>query len=322
MPFLTNANLLNLALRLKGTFMILNKMTIPWSYPSHRLRAIFKLMMDWIKAESNVIGYKPSHFVIGFNSELMDHQVHFNLHDLNPDIADIILHKFEKIDQSGMLKHKKESITTQEFEIDITAMDLGEEGQHEQGGITRTTGRRQRIFAGSGKRKVTAKVPYNISPNACIELQNKDAYCLFLSFELLRNRATMKRQTFSDYNKNEKRQQKDVEKLMLATGIPNDLSAYDIREYGQKIQDYYNDLHEKKLLKKKFRLFAFNTIGDFAPFWKSDAAAEYDEELSVLFTEGEDNEESHYMPVATPGSLFGDAKVYCFSVKLKIYSNL
>jgi hypothetical protein len=273
-------------------------------------------MMDWIIAESNALGYKPRHFIIGFDSEMMDHQVHFNLHDLNPDIADIILHKFEKVDQSGMIKHKKESITTQEFEIDITAMDLGEEGQHQQGGITRTTGRRQRIFAGSGRRKLTAKVPYNINPNACIELQNKDAYCLFRSFELLRQRAIMKRQTFSDYNKNEERQQKDVEKLLMATGIPKNLAAYDIREFGQKIQDYYNDLHEKKLLKKKFRLFAFNTIGDFAPFWKSDAGAEYEEELSVLFTEGEDNEQSHYMPVATPGSLFGDVKLYCFSVKL------
>jgi hypothetical protein len=305
--------ILKTALRLQGKFMILNKMTRPFSYPSHRLRAIFKLMMDWIIAESNALGYKPRHFIIGFDSELMDHQVHFNLHDLNPDIADIILHKFEKIDQSGMIKHKKESITTQEFEIDITAMDLGEEGQQKQGVTTRITGKRQRIFAGSGRRKLTAKVPYNVSPDACLELQNKDAFCLFRSFELLRRRATMKRQTFSDYNKNEERLQKDLEKLLLATGIPKDLAAYDIREFGQKIQDYYNDLHKKKLLNKKFRLFAFTTIGDFVPFWKSDAA-DYDEELSVLFTEGQDKEPGHYMPVASPGRLFGDAKVYCFSV--------
>jgi hypothetical protein len=197
-------------------------------------------------------------------------------------------------------------------------MDLGEEGQHQQGGITRTTGRRQRIFAGSGRRKLTAKVPYNVNPNACIELPNKDAYCLFRSFELLRHRSTMKRQTFSDYNKNEKRQQKDVETLLKATAIPEGLAAYDIRECGPKIQEYYNDLHKKKLLKTKFRLFAFTTIGDFAPFWKSEAS-DYEEALSVLFTEGENNEPGHYMPVATPGGLFGDAKSYCFSVFLFIY---
>jgi hypothetical protein len=215
-----------------------------------------------------------------------------------------------------MMKHKKESITTQEFDIDITAMDLGEEGQQQQGSSERT-GKRQRIFAGSGRVNPAKRVPYNISPNACMEMPNKDAYCLFRSFELLRHRATMKKQTFSDYKKNEKRQQKDVETLLKASDIPEGLAAYDIREFGQKIQEYYNDLHKKKLLKTKFRLFAFTTIGDFKPFWKSDAA-DYEQELTVLFTEGEDNELGHYMPVVAPGSLFGDAKVYCFSVNIFI----
>jgi hypothetical protein len=293
--------------------MILNKMTIPWSYPSHRLKSIFKLMIDWIKAESNALGYKPRHFLIRFNSELMDHEVQFKLHDLNPDIADIILHKFEKIDQSGMLKHKKESITTQEFEIDITAIDLGEEGQRQHGGpLPDEIGkrRRQRMFAGSGRVNPAINVPHNINPNACMDLPNNDAYCLFRSFEILRNRAVMKKQTFSDYKKNANRQQRELEKLLTDIDIPKGHAAYDVTEFGQKIQDHYNKNH-----RNKFRLFAFKTIGDFKPFWAG-KTEHYEEELCVLFTDGDDNEPAHYMPIIAPGRLFEDAKSYCFAVKI------
>jgi hypothetical protein len=211
-----------------------------------------------------------------------------------------------------MLKHKKESITTQEFEIDIMAMDLSDEEQ----GTSRFTSnpigkkRRQRIFAGSGRVNPAVNVPYNINPNACMDIPNNDAYCLFRSLEILRKRATMKQQTFSDYKKNAKRQQKDLEKLLTTAGIPKGQSSYDICEFGQRIQKYYDDLHPKK-----FRLFAFGTKGDFKPFWASDAK-EYEEELSVLYTEGEGNEPGHYMPVIAPGRLFGDAKVYCFAVNI------
>jgi hypothetical protein len=289
--------------------MILNKLTRPFSYPSHRLRAIFKLMMDWIMAECNALGYKPRNFLIGFDSELMDHPVHLNLHDLNPDITDIILHKFEKIDQSGMIKHKKESITTQEFEIDITAMDLTDEKQQQQGGPIGKK-RRQRFFAGSGRVNPAVNVPYNINANACMDLANNDAYCLFRSFEILRNRAVMKQRTFSDFKKNGNRQQRELDELLTKIDIPKGEAAYDIREVGQKIQKYYDDLHPNK-----FRLFAFGTKGDFKPFWAS-TTKEYEEELTVLYTEGEGNEPGHYMPVIAPGRLFGDAKVYCFAVKL------
>jgi hypothetical protein len=268
-------------------------------------------MIDWIKAESNALGYRPRHFLIRFNSELMDHEVHFKLHDLNPDIADIILHKFEKIDQSGMLKHKKESITTQEFGIDITAIDLGDEGQQQNGqpysdGIGKR--RIQRMFAGSGRVNPAVSVPHNINPNACMDLPNNDAYCLFRSFEILRNRAVMKQQTFSDYKKNANRQQRELEKLLTDINIPKGHAAYDVAEFGQKIQDHYNKLH-----RSKFRLFAFKTIGDFKPFWAG-KTEDYEEELCVLFTEGEDNEPGHYMPVIAPGRLFEDAKCYCFAV--------
>jgi hypothetical protein len=120
----------------------------------------------------------------------------------------------------------------------------------------------------------------------------------------------MKQQTFSDYKKNEKRQQQDLEKLLAKADIPKDKASYDIREYGQKIQKYYDDLHPNK-----FRLFAFGTKGDFKPLWASDVK-EYEEELTVLFIEGKRNEPGHYMPVIAPGRLFGDAKVYCFAVNI------
>jgi hypothetical protein len=189
-------------------------------------------------------------------------------------------------------------------------MDLGEEGQQQGGILPDEIGkrRRQRMFAGSGRVNPAVKVPYNINPNACMDLPNNDAYCLFRSFEILRNRAVMKQQTFSDYKKNGNRQQRELEKLLTDINIPKGHAAYDVAEFGQKIQDHYNKTH-----KNKFRLFAFGTKGDFKPFWAG-KTEDYEEELCVLFTEGKRNEPGHYMPVIAPGRLFGDAKVYCFAV--------
>lgn len=196
-------------------------------------------------------GFKPQHFIIGLNSDLMDHSINLHVHSINSDIGDILLNWFMKIDQSGMQKHHKESLTTQQFEIDILALEL-------KNGMEKTTNigkKRQKRHPGSGGR---IKFRHNINLNAIIEIDNADNYCLFTSFEILRNMSIMEPEKFARYKANKKRQLNDVYRLLRACEIPTKSKSYSIEEWGEKICEYYRNLHGQM-----FRLFAFPEFGDF-----------------------------------------------------------
>jgi hypothetical protein len=224
---------------------------LEFNYPEERIRAIFSKMFDCLQQSVAQRGFKPQHFIIGLNSELMEHSTHLHVHSIKSDIVDVLLNWFMKIDQSGMLKHHKESITTQTFDIDILAMELkkGKEWQ-----TTKIGKKRQKRHPGSGG---PVKFRHHINLSAIMEINNDDNFCLFKSFEILRNRAIMTRQQFHRYKNNLKRQATDVFRLMSACAIPRNLDSYSIEEYGEKIWEYYRGLHGKM-----FRLFAFAEFGD------------------------------------------------------------
>lgn len=290
--------------------MLLNILVdqLEFNYPENRLRSIFGKMATWLQKSADEKGYKPQHYIIGFKSELLDHDINFHL-GKNSDAVEAILHYFMKIDQSGMMKHKKDSLTTQSFQIDITALELRQQLHREE---TQIGKKRQKRHAGAGGRRKTGKFEANINMDAIIKLENEDNYCLFRALELARNKKMMNDDQFRRYLKNENRQQRDIERLLFRAGIPFNLEAYDIKECGDKIQQDYDEQYGKD----RFRIYAFPTVGDFKPFWAS-KKAEYKEELCVLFWEKENDGDGHYEPVIYPGQLYGDSKQYCFAVSFE-----
>lgn len=208
-------------------------------------------MVECLQNKVREKGFKPQHYIVGLNSELMESAKNLHVHNISSDIADILLNWFIKIDQSGMLKHHKESLTLQSFEIDILAIELWNGGQKQQFNMGK---KKHKRHPGTGG---PVKFRHNINLDSIMEIDNNDNYCLFRSFEILRNKATMSRQNFAKYKRNEERQSIDVRNLMIESGIPRNLKTYSIEEWGEKIWEYYQRKHPNL-----FRLFAFPEIGE------------------------------------------------------------
>ena len=278
------------------------------NYPEERLRGIFGKLFDWLKAECAAAKIEPQHFIIAYNSSIMDHPVNIHLHSLSTDIVDILYHKFLAIDQSGMLKYSKDSITTQSFLVDITAIELRTQPQAPLKAIGKK--KRKSRHYGTGRKRKTMQFRHNISLDALIVLQNEDdRYCLFRSLEMLRKHAILDPKRFYKYKNSQTAQKKDIKALMAFCGIPPRSKSYSIEDWGEKIAEYYQHLYPDK-----FRIFAFGECGEFKPFWAS-PDAEFEEPICVLFTENEvAKEPGHYEPILYPGRLFGEAKRYCFAV--------
>ena len=293
-------------MRLIGEFLILNILTenILYNYPEERLRGIFGKMFTWLTEQCEEANIKPQHFIISYNSNIMDHPVNFHLHSLNADVVDILYHKFLSIDQSGMMRYSKDSITTQSFIVDITAIEPAKQQQQEQ-----EIGRKKRKSRhyGTGRKRKSLEFRHNISLDSIIPLQNNDKFCLFRSLELLRKRAILTSANFYQYKKRPTPQKKDIKNLMEWCGFSARAKSYAIEDVGNQIAKYYDHLHPKR-----FRIFAFGECGEFKPFWASgNADTEFEEPLCLLFTEGNPG---HYEPILNPGSLFGESKIYCFAV--------
>jgi hypothetical protein len=223
---------------------------LQFNYPEERIKAIFSKMVECLHKTVRQKGFKPQHYIVGLNSELMDSAKNLHVHQIDDDIADILLNWFVKIDQSGMLKHHKDSLTLQSFEIDILAIELWNVGRHQ----IKMGKKKQKRHPGTGG---PIRFRHNINLDAIMEINNNDNYCLFRSFEILRHRSIMDKRQFYKYKNNEKRQSKDIRNLMIECGIPRNLNTYSIEEWGEKIWEYYQAKHPNK-----FRLFAFPEIGE------------------------------------------------------------
>lgn len=298
---------------MKGQFALQNILVdeLEFNYPEQRLRALFGKMTNWIKKEAAKKGHKQTHVILGFRSELLNHSINLHVNSMNSDLTDIVLHWFMKIDQSGMMKHHKDSLTTQQFEVDITALELRPKGQDGSFPIGKT---RQRRHPGSRGRPLIPEFKHNINIDALIQLENTDNLCLFRSIEIARNKSTMNPHQFSRYIKSERRQKMDVDRLMLRSGIPLNLESYAIEEWGDRIQKDYDEQYGAD----KFRIFAFGEQGNFKPFWMS-KKENYEIDLAIYYWEPTEEEEGHYDPVIYPGRLFGGSRHYCFAVNLNFY---
>uniref|UniRef100_A0A183BWV1 DNA-directed DNA polymerase n=1 Tax=Globodera pallida TaxID=36090 RepID=A0A183BWV1_GLOPA len=145
------------------------------------------------------------------------------------------------------------------------------------------SGGKRKKLAGKGRPK-EFNINYNIYQGATFDLTNNDNFCLFRAFEFLRMKFTLTSQRLSEYKRTAAWQLNDA---------------------------FYEHLHPGM-----FRLFCFETSGKMKPAWKSDVA-DYQHELCVLFTEGDDGAVGHYDAIKTIGRLFNQKGNYCFGAQDK-----
>ncbi|KAL3080203.1 hypothetical protein niasHT_035723 [Heterodera trifolii] len=265
-------------------------------YPENVLKSIFMMCLTYAMNGAEAMNIAANHFIFLLTARHLDYEiaVHFkNVKKMDSSMAETILTRFEIVDQSNKSKERP-SICEESFVIDVTAIE---------------SGLQRKKLAGKG-RTTNYEVPYNISNGSTYNLANNDNFCLFRAFQWIRMKYILQRQRFSEYKRNERRQLNDITALCQACGINMNLPFYTIEEYGEKIQAYYDQHHPGM-----FRLFCFGTFGKMKPLWKSEVTV-YQQELCVLFTEGESGQAGHFNPIKSIGRLFGTKTNYCFGCEI------
>ncbi|KAL3112525.1 hypothetical protein niasHT_018731 [Heterodera trifolii] len=285
------------AYRFLGRFML----DYIWNadYPENVLKSLFLMCLSYALKGASAMNITANHLIFLLTSRHLDYEiaVHFkNFKKIDDKMAETILTRFEIVDQSNKSKERP-SLLEESFVIDITAIDSG--------------GKRQKM-AGKGGRRRDFNVPYDLLEGATYELENNDAYCLFRAFEFLRMKHVLPQQRFSEYKRDDEQQLNNVTSLFRECDIQMGLQFYSIEEYGNKIQEYYNEMHPGM-----FRLFCFDTFGKMKPVWKS-TMTDYRHELCVLYTDGDDGAVGHYDAIKSIGKIFG-SKNYCFGCEVPYF---
>uniref|UniRef100_A0A914I695 DNA-directed DNA polymerase n=1 Tax=Globodera rostochiensis TaxID=31243 RepID=A0A914I695_GLORO len=263
------------------------------AYPEDVLKALFSMSLAYAVEGAEAMKIVADHFIFLLSAQHLDYEIALHFKKIDNTTAETILTRFEMVDQSNKSKERP-SICEESFIIDITAIDSG--------------GKRKKL-AGKGRPKEFS-VNYNIHQGATFELTNNDNLCLFRAFEFLRMKFTLTRQRFCEYKRAASWQLNDVRALCRACNIDVDLPFYSVEEYGQRIQAFYEQLHPGM-----FRLFCFETSGKMKPSWKSDVG-DYQHELCVMFTDGEDGAVGHYDAIKAAGKLFNAKGNYCFGCEM------
>uniref|UniRef100_A0A183CPK8 DNA-directed DNA polymerase n=1 Tax=Globodera pallida TaxID=36090 RepID=A0A183CPK8_GLOPA len=263
------------------------------AYPEDVLKALFSMSLAYAVKGAEGMKIVADHFIFLLSARHLDYEIALHFKKIDNSTAETILTRFEMVDQSNKSKERP-SICEESFVIDITAIDSG--------------GKRKKL-AGKGRPREFS-VDYTIHQGATYGLTNNDNLCLFLAFEYLRMKFILPRQRFCEYKRAPSWQLNDVGALCRASDIDLTLSFYSVEEYGERIQAYYDHLHPGM-----FRLFCFETTGKMKPSWKSDVA-DYQHELCVLFTEGDDGAAGHYDAIKATGRLFSQKGNYCFGCEM------
>ncbi|KAL3084402.1 hypothetical protein niasHS_008557 [Heterodera schachtii] len=273
------------AFRFIGQFLL--NLSFGAVFPEDILRNVFTMCLSYAVEGADSMKITADHFIFLLTSKHLDYEVAVHFKKLDNTATERILTRFEMVDQSNKSKERP-SICEEPFVIDITAVQ--------------SKGAKPKM---AGKGRCDYNVDYRIADGATYELRNNDALCLFRAFELLRMKIILTRQRFSEYMRNETRQLEDVHALCHACHIDVNLPFYSVEEYGNRIQDYYNQLHHGM-----FGLFCFETSGKMKPSWTS-FVEDYKHELCVVFIDGDVGAEGHYNPIKSIGKFFS-TKNYCF----------
>jgi hypothetical protein len=208
------------------------------------------------------------------------------------------------IDQSNKKKDEgRESMITQPFTVDITAIQTKGRAQ-----------KKQKHAGASGKKRLRPQFQ-NINVNALIEINNNDNYCLFRAAEMARAKKSLNDQDFRNYKKSEPKQLADLMLMLQHIEIDENMTSYAIEDYGPQMQQYYDQYWPAT-----YKIFAFKSMGCIKPFWKSNTD-NWTTPVVVYYQE----EEQHYDAVDNTGHLFGapDDKghlrgQYCWMVSFSI----
>uniref|UniRef100_A0A914I9Y5 DNA-directed DNA polymerase n=1 Tax=Globodera rostochiensis TaxID=31243 RepID=A0A914I9Y5_GLORO len=244
-------------------------------------------------AGSGQMNIVADHFIFLLSARHLDDEIALHFKKIDNTTAETILTRFEMVDQSNKSKERP-SICEVSFVIDITAIDGG--------------GKRKKM-AGKGRPKEFS-INYTIHPGATFELTNNDNLCLFRASEFLRMKFVLPQQRFSEYKRAPAKQLNGVHALCRACNIDLAQPFYSVEEYGERIQAFYDQLHPGM-----FRLFCFETSGKMKPSWKSDVD-DYQHELCVLFTGGDDGAAGHYDAIKAIGRIFNQKGNYCFGCEM------
>jgi hypothetical protein len=245
-------------------------------------------------------GQQPDRLVVMINSINLESIIIMHIQQINDDAVPSILHQFEIVDQSGTAQGRG-SLYGAPISVDITA--------HSQEVLKKKVKKSPRKKkCGSGKRRIQP-VLHNINPNALIELNNIDNLCLFNSIDVLRARATMVQQRFSDYLVDNVSRTANVRAMLHQLNIPENLEEYSLEEYGEAVEGYINQKHPGK----GFKLFGFDDTGFYKPYYSTSTEL-FKNPISVYLNDG------HFNAICRINVFFGVRK-YCFSCA-KPYSNL
>uniref|UniRef100_A0A183CGF3 DNA-directed DNA polymerase n=1 Tax=Globodera pallida TaxID=36090 RepID=A0A183CGF3_GLOPA len=264
------------------------------AYPEDVLKALFSMSLAYAVKGAEGMKIVADHFIFLLSARHLDYEIALHFKKIDNTTAETILTRFEMVDQSNKSKERP-SICEESFVIDITAIDSG--------------GKRKKL-AGKGRPREFS-VNYNIHQGATFDLTNNDNFCLFRAFEFLRMKFVLPQQRFSEYKRTASWQLNDVRVLCRACNIDLAQPFYSVEEYGERIQAFYDQLNPGM-----FRLFCFETSGKMKPSWKSEVG-EYQHELCVLYTDGDDGGAGHYDAIKAIGRLWNQKGNYCFGAQDK-----
>jgi len=190
-------------------------------YPDEALQQIFQRSLNELMRESKRKGEAIDWIAFSINSQLLDSSFGTNLHHITEDTAAFLARKFELIDQSNRAKGRAPLIE-EPFTINISAINREALKKN----------RKKQQHVGKGKRRHVTLRP-NINPHALLyaTAPEGDNLCLFRAVNLLRAKNTMNRQRFFHYKLNFQWQDRDVQEMIKAIGVPAQ-DAYSFEIFG------------------------------------------------------------------------------------------
>lgn len=210
------------------------------------------------------------------------------IHKINSEAIDNLANRFDEISTSNE-NNGRSSLYGAPFTVDLTMI-----------GSKMGTG--ESSHQGSGRK--FGPFYQNFTRNAVIWVENQDNFCLFRALEMMRIKSMASRQSFFNYKNNQARQYADVIRLMRHLRIPLNRESYSIHDYGQKIQQYYDQRYGLNG-QRTFKIFAYSDWGHFKPFFSSDAQT-FSNPLCLYYNN------NHYDGIGCISSFFS-VRQYCFA---------
>jgi hypothetical protein len=268
--------------------------------PADVVKEIIQLTIDEAIGYARREGQQPDRLIVVIHSENLDTPITVHLQKINANSVDSVVNRFEIVDQSNRKKGQG-SLYGAPVIVDVSTMShnllkinrVGKNGK---------TKKKKLEFTGSGRR--LKPVRHNINRLGIIAINNDaDNFCLIRALLMTFKRATLSKQRFHAYKRNQNRQTSDVRNLMITLAIPLGRTSYSLEEFGQPIVDYFNQQHPNR----HFKIFSFSDFGMYKFYYSSEENG-FVTPLCLFY----DSTDEHFDAVSSVCALF-DVHCYCFS---------